>query len=255
MNYLTPDFMEELENSKDEEMLETLREEFKQMFPSRTRVLGEENLNLFLTHQQKRAKHYRYVYYEDLKRYALIAFYLGTYFDEDPFYPWVEEIMKWDEAFGIKVDGLMEKFQMLSQQTLGEDFVFFVKALEKFQALPLQSIEKFTKYEHLVDALKHIYPQRVKAVGEERLYEELKTQKRELDQYEIHNALGTFTYLSTKFMLGSFVLKDPLYAWVGKYVHKTYENDKEKSRALYFKGMSRVKREIREIKKIKEKDV
>jgi hypothetical protein len=252
MNYLTPEFIKELENSKDEEMIETLTEEFKQMFPSRTRILGKENLNLFLSHQQQRAKFYDYEHYEDLKRYALIAFYLGTYFDEDPFYPWVEEIMKWDESFGVKVDALMEKFKILSEQIVGEDSDNFLEALEKLNKINPKMVENFKKYENVVSTLKNIYPQKVKILGEEVLYAELKVQKAELIEYNIHNALGSFTYLTTKFILGSFVLKDPLYAWVGKYVNKTYKNDKEKSRALYFKGMSRVKREIREIKKIRE---
>ena len=252
MNYLTPEFIEELESSKDEEMLEELTDEFKSMFPSRTRVLGKENLNLFLSHQQSRAKYYGYIYYEDLKRYALIAFYLGTFFDEDPFYPWVQHILKEDESFGVKVDSLMEKFQTLSQETMGKEFVYFLEALEKLHKLNPKSIENFKKYEHVVNTLKRIYPQRVKVIGEEILYEQLKRQKRELDEYNMHNALGAFTYLTTKFMLGSYVLKDPLYAWVGKYVNKTYESKKEKSRALFNKGMSRVRREIREIKKMRE---
>ena len=252
MNYLTPEFIEELESSKEEEMLETLRDEFKTMFPSRTRILGKENLNLFLSHQQERAKYYDYIYYEDLKRYALIAFYLGTHFDEDPFYPWVQKILEEDESFGVKVDSLMEKFQTLSQETMGEEFVYFLEALEKLENLSSTMIENFTKYESVVNTLKRIYPQRVKVLGEAILYEELKTQKTELDEYEIHNALGAFTYLTTKFMLGSYVLKDPLYAWVRKYIHKTYNNDKEKSRALFSKGISRIRREIREIKKIRE---
>jgi len=251
MEYLTQEFIEGMQNSKDEEILATLTQEFKTMFPSRTRVLGNKNLNLFLTHQQERAKHYNYSYYEDLKRYALIAFYLGTYFDEDELYPWVQSILEEDESFGVKVDNLMEEFQILSRQTMGEEFIYFLGALEKLQHLDLKSIEDFTEYEDVVDTLKYIYPQRVKVLGEEKLYDELKAQKLELNQYKIDNALGAFTYLTTKFMLGSYVLKDPLYAWVGKYIDKTYQNDQEKSRALFGKGMSRVRKEILEMKKIR----
>ena len=139
MEYLTQEFIEGMQNSKEEEMLSVLTHEFKTMFPSRTRVLGAENLNLFLTHQQKKAKYYNYIYYEDLKRYAIIAFYLGTYFDEDPLYPWVEEILEEDESFGVKVDSLMEKFQVLSQETLGKNFGYFLEALEKLEKLNAKS--------------------------------------------------------------------------------------------------------------------
>lgn len=252
MEYLTQEFIEGMQNSKDEEILVTLTQEFKTMFPSRTRVLGNKNLNLFLTHQQERAKHYNYSYYEDLKRYALIAFYLGTYFDEDTLYPWVQSILQEDESFGVKVDSLMEKFQILSQQTMGKDFIYFLEALEKLQNLNPKSIQNFKQYEDVVNTLKYIYPQRVKVLGEEKLYEELKAQKLDLKQYKIDNALGAFTYLTTKFMLGSYVLKDPLYAWVGKYVNKVYRSDNEKAEVLFSKGISRIKREIREIKKMRE---
>jgi hypothetical protein len=252
-NFLTPTFLNNMEKRKEDKMLKALTVEFKTMFPSRTRVLGKENLNLFLSHQQQRARYYDYIYYDDLKRYAIIAFYLGTYFDDDELYPWVQNILKEEESFGVKVDSLMEKFQILSQETLGEAFSYFLEALEKLEKLSPRMIENFKKYENIVDTLKYIYPQRVEVIGEEILYKQLKTQKIELDKYEIHNALGAFTYLSIKFILGSYVLKDPLYAWVGKYVLKTYQNDEEKSRALFDKGMSRVRKEILEMKKIRGK--
>jgi len=252
MNYLTPEFIEDLESSKEEDMLEALSQEFKSMFPSRTRVLGKENLDLFLTHQQERARHYNYIYYDDLKRYTIIAFYLGTYFDEDKLYPWVQTILKEDESFGVKVDSLMEKFQILSQQTMGKDYIYFLKALEKLEKLRVEHVESFRTFEDITNTLRRIYPQRVEAIGEAVLHSEVKVQKEELRRLEMSNPLGAFTYMTAKFMLGSHVLKDPLYAWVRKYVHKTYDNDKEKSRALFEKGKSRIRREIREINKMRE---
>ena len=74
MQYLNQSFLNNMEALKEQEMLEALTQEFKSMFPSRTRILGDKNLNLFLTHQQKRARYYQYNYYDDLKRYALVAF-------------------------------------------------------------------------------------------------------------------------------------------------------------------------------------
>ena len=252
MQYVDQNFLKKMEDLKEEEMLEALTKEFKSMFPSRTRILGDENLNLFLAHQQKRANHYQYNYYEDLKRYALIAFYLGTYFDEDALYPWVQTILQEEESFGVKVDSLMEQFQKLSQETMGEDFIYFLEALEKLEKLTTRQVEAFRSYDDVINTLKYIYPQRFKVLNQEKLYEQLKTQKLEMLQYHIDNPLGSFTYMTTKFMLGSHVIRDPLYAWVGKYVNKTYQNDQEKSRALFVKGMSRVRKEIREIRKMRE---
>ena len=146
----------------------------------------------------------------------------------------------------------MEQFKELSQETMGEDFIYFLKALEKLEYLTQERIEGFRTYTDVVTTLKHIYPQRFKAIDEEQLYEELKIQKIEMVQYKIDTPLGAFTYLTTKFMLGSQVLRDPLYAWVRKYMKKDFSSDREKSRALFAKGQSRVRREIREIRKMRE---
>jgi len=253
MQYVNQEFLNKMETLKEKEMLEALTDEFKTMFPSRTRVLGAENLNLFLTHQQKRAKYYNYLYYDDLKRYALIAFYLGTYFDEDSLYPWVKNILEEDESFGVKVDSLMEQFQKLSQDTLGKDFIYFLEALERLHRITPRLAESFSSYDSIVKSLTTIYPQRVEAIGKDWLYKELKSQEQELKRVYIDNSMGAFVYVTTKFMLGSYVTEDPLYAWVGKYVHKYFQSDKEKSRVLFVKGQSRVRKEILEMKKIRKK--
>lgn len=252
-NFLTPTFLDNMRTRKENKMLRALTQEFQTMFPSRCRVLGSENLNLFLTHQQERAKHYNYLYYEDLKRYAFIAFYLGTYFDEDPLYPWVKTTLKEDESFGVKVDSLMEEFQKLSEKTLGKDYLYFLEALEKLEKIREEEVEGFRTFEDVISTIKRIYPQRVKAIGEVLLYEEVKAQKEELRRLEMSNPLGAFTYMTVKFMLGSHVPKDPLYAWVGKYINNTYPNDQEKARALFAKGKSRSRKELMDLEKIREK--
>jgi len=253
MNYLTPEFIGELESSKDEEMLETLAQEFKKMFPSRTRVLGKENLSLFLAHQQKRAKHYNYIYYDDLKRYTIIAFYLGTYFDEDKLYPWVQDILGDNESFGRKVDKLNYEFYKMFDEVIGKNSCHIYEAFLKLKKVNIKNIKTYNKYKNIVDALSYIYPQRMKMIGKERFEENLISQKEQWDRYDIHVALGASVYGALVFFLGTKVYKDPLYPWVSKYLNQTLVKE-EKVEILLKKSMNRVHKAIVSIEKSLEKE-
>jgi len=251
--FLTPTFLNNMEKRKEDKMLEALRQEFKTMYPSRCRVLGAENLNLFLSHQQERARHYNYVYYDDLKRYAIIAFYLGTYFDEDRLYPWVEEILMWDESFGYKVDCLNEKFYEMFEKVYGKNIIYLQEAFEKLKEIDRKRISSYTKIEQIIKVLSYIYPQQMKAYGLENFRKILLDLKPMVEKYDMHNALGYTVYATLVFLLGSHVDKDPLYAWIGKYLKEENLTKSERIERLYERGVERIEKELISMKKIIEK--
>jgi len=253
-NFLTPTFLNNMTKRKEDKMLKALSQEFKTMFPKRCRVLGAENLNLFLMHQQARAKHYNYLYYEDLKRYAIIAFYLGTYFDEDPLYPWVQEILEEQESFGRKVDLLNKKFYAVFDRVYGKNAIYFQEACKKLQVMRKENIVKYKTYEDIIVSLNRIYPQRMKELGKENFREMLVELKPILDKYDIHNALGYATYATLIFFMGSSVDKDPLYAWVGKYVTKQGLSKDQRVIFLFDRGLNRIRKELMGIEKFLEKE-
>jgi len=254
MSYLTQGFLDGMNNQVEEEMLEGLTREFKSMFPKRCRILGDDNLNFFLTHQQKRAKHYNYMYYDDLKRYAIIAFYLGTYFDEDELYPWVKTIVKEEEPFGRKVDLLNKKFYEVFDLTMGKDAIYFQEALIKLKRVNQEYIKKYRKFEDIIEKLNFIYPQRMKVIGKENFRESLVKQKLEVERFNMHNALGSSVYATLVFLMGSNVHRDPLFSWVNKYLNKPLEK-KEKTEILFNKGLNRARKELMSIEKVLKKEV
>ena len=249
MKYVDQNFLNRMEALKEEEMLEALTKEFKTMFPSRTRVLGAENLNLFLVHQQKRAKHYQYNYYDDLKRYALIAFYLGTYFDEDALYPWVQEVLKQEDSFGRKVDLLNEKFYEYFDSIIGKNAIYFQEACKKLKQVSKEHVREYRQFKQIVDTLTYIYPQRMQFIGQENFLKLLKQQKLELERFNIHNALGSSIYATLVFIMGSYVYKDPLFSWVGKYLNYPV-GEKEKLDILFERGLNRARKEFMSIEKL-----
>ena len=253
MQYINQEFLNKMETLKEKEMLEALTDEFKTMFPRRTRVLGVENMNLFLTHQQKRSKYYGYIYYDDLKHYTLIAFYLGTYFDEDPFYFWVQEILEKDDSFWRRVDLLKQRFYEIFDLTIGKDAIYFQNAFRKLELVNKENIRMYRNPEQIVDMLTKIYPQRMKIIGQEVFYQSLKQQKLELVRFNIHNSLGGTIYAIIVFILGSYVYKDPLYSWVNKYLKQSVSTQ-EKVDILFERGLNRVRKELISIERILRKE-
>ena len=252
--FLTPTFLNNMRKHKEDKMLKVLMQEFKTMFPKRCRVLGDENLNLFLTHQQERARHYNYIYYEDLKRYAIIAFYLGTYFDEDELYPWVKSILEEDESFGRKVDLLNKKFYEIFEMTIGKSAIYFQEAFEKLKKVNKESIRKYRKFEQIIDTLSYIYPQRMKLIGKDKFRESLVKQKLEVERFNMHNALGSSVYATLVFLMGSYVHRDPLFAWVNKYLNSSLGKE-EKIEMLFNKGLDRARKELMSLEKKLTKEV
>jgi len=249
MQYVNQEFLNKMETLKEKEMLEVLTDEFKTMFPSRTRVLGDNNLNLFLIHQQKTAKYYKYVYYDDLKRYAIIAFYFGTYFDEDPLYPWVQEILKQEDSFGRKVDLLNKKFYEYFDSTIGTNAIYFQEACKKFKYVDKERIKEYREFEQIIDTLTHIYPQRMHFIGQKNFIKSLQQQKLELERFNIHNPLGSAIYATLVFIMGTYVYRDPLFSWANKYLNQPLSS-REKIDLLFERGLNRVRKELMSIEKL-----
>lgn len=250
MSFLTESFLEGMKKEQEEEILALLTKEFKEMFPTRCRVLGEKNLKFFTEHCQAKAKYYEYEKYIDLKRYAIVAFFLGTYFEEDRLYPWVENIFKKRKSFHFKVEELLAKFNEKYLTVVGQESQHLEQALMRLERLRPELID-MTTYAEIVQLLKSIYPQRVEELDESELRELFLERKEQTKIYNIHTKLGVFTYCTALLFLGSHVEKDPLYAWVKKYLEKPNNNSLEKSLILFHKGKSRIRKELHQIQKIK----
>jgi len=252
---LTQKFLLDMEKKQEEGMIEDLVVEFKTMFPKRCRILGDTHLVTVIKHCQKRASLYGYTHRDELSKYITLAFYLGTYFDEDPLYPWVQEILREDSSLGVRLDSLNEKFLTLIDTTMGEDFSLMIEAFNKFLHIKKEYLTNLKDHTEIVKILTAIYPQRMQILGEENFRRIIESQYDKLKTYNMYTPLGVYTHASVVFLLGSKVDQDPLYAWVGKYLNAPYVSQEQKLDVLYEKTLHRVRKELKDLIKIKEKEM
>jgi len=252
---LTQKFLLAMEKKQEEAMVEDLALEFKQKFPKRCRILGDTHLTAVIKHCQERANYYNYTHSDELSQYITLAFYLGTYFDEDPLYPWVQEILSKDDALGVRLDTLNRKFLTLIVSTMSEDFSLMIEAFYKFLQIKKEHIVNLKNHNEIVNILSAVYPERMHIIGEENFRHIIEAQYDKLKTYNIYTPLGVYTHASVVFLLGSKVDKDPLYAWVGKYLNASYLSQEEKLDVLYEKTMHRVRKELKDLIKIQNEEL
>lgn len=251
---LTQKFLLAMEKKQEEAIVDDLMVEFKTMFPKRCRILGDTHLRTVITHCQKRASFYGYTHSDELSKYITLAFYLGTYFDEDSLYPWVQEILREESALGVRLDRVNEKFITLIDTTMGKDFSLMIEAFHKFLAIKKEYLNNLKDYSEIVKMLAAIYPQRMQIIGEKNFRRIIETQYDTLKTHNIYTPLGVYTHASVVFLLGSKVDEDPLYAWVGKYLNAPYVSQEQKLDELYEKIIHRVKKELKDLINIQKKE-
>jgi len=251
---LTQKFLLAMGQKQEEAMVEDLVLEFKKLFPKRCRILGDTHLKTVIRHCQKRASIYGYTHSDELSKYITLAFYLGTYFDEDPLYPWIQEILRENSSLGVRLDNLNKKFLTLINTSMGEDFSLMIEAFDKFLHIKKESLNNLKDHNEIVQILTAIYPQRMQIIGRKNFRSIIEAQYDKLKRYNIYTPLGVYVHASVVFLLGSKVDADPLYAWVGKYLNASYLSQEEKLDILYEKTMHRVRKELKDLIKIQKKE-
>jgi len=241
---LTQKFLLDMEKKQEEGMIEDLVVEFKTMFPKRCRILGDTHLVTVIKHCQKRASLYGYTHRDDLQRYILIAFFLGSRFDEDPLYPWAYEILKTNELFGIEVDKLLVKFEHYFDNTIQDDYAVYKKSLAYIISLDAIKLVEFKNYGQIIDMWEKIYPQKVRYIGKDNLISELQAQEQKLQIYGLQAPLGIFSYAGIMLFLGSYAEKDPLSLWVKHIFQKLQGDAHKKSSRLFYSMQKRAKKEL-----------
>lgn len=240
-------FYTQLQNSYDIRMAETLVHTVQSTFPKRCRIMGEEHVKAVIIHCQKQLHPYIHYSKEELRRYVELAFYLGTRFDEDPLYPWVQEILATQDALGLKLKKLEEKFSYFMEKTVKNDFSLMIQALERFIAVSKQEILAIKTYEELVSIYASIYPERMQCIGQKHFLAIIRTHDHTIKEQNIFAPMGYYLYTAIIFLLGSYASNDPLYGWVSKYLNAPYISQEEKLDVLYTITIKRSKKELKEL--------
>jgi len=218
---ITKAFLESMAQKRAETLAEKLSLDLEGLYPKRMRTMGKSNRASFALSCAQESRTWGCSNYGELKAYSFVALQLGTGFATDPFYGYIAQILASSTPFSLKMEKIlgytMDTFYIDDEAEL----IAYQEALDRLLKVDLEKVKSFTTYTEIVHVLKEVYPQRVTKLGgiEPVLHAIKLGTNHKPKAYNIDHPIGIFVYASLVFFLGHKVDKDPLYAWVGKYLN------------------------------------
>ena len=221
MMHMTPELLERMAQQRVLKLSEGVAYTLKEHYPKACRVMGDTQLKKFCETCAKKAYDYGAETYGELKTYTHMAWILGIGFDDDPLYPWIQELLTQEEPFEYRLEALAEKIEEIYYFNTYEELQVYQEALSRLLTLNFADIKTFTSYTDIVNTLESIYPQRVEALGGKAVFKERLKQAcyKKTIRYNIDHSIGIFVYAGLVFFLGHRVDDDPLYGWAKKYLN------------------------------------
>jgi len=251
MYRITQEMLHKMTQKRLEQLAHMLTRNLTELYPKRMRTIGKEKTFAFALSCAQESYALGCTNYGELKAYSFVALQLGVGFASDPLYPFVHDILKTEDIFALKMEKIMQ--HTLTKLYAGDvaSLQDYHTALTKLLHVDLAQVKTFTTYGEIVSVLEQVYPQRVKALGgTAHVYDAIKTSTHtKPEAYNIHHPIGVFVYASLVFFLGHSIDRDPLYAWVGKYLNDPEPRMPHKLDRLVKVIRKRVKNNIRYIDK------
>jgi hypothetical protein len=215
-----------------------VQEHLQKFFPEHCKALGEEGTRAVIRLGLERAEHYQLVSERDVYLYFSLMFLLGSHFDEDPQFPWVEELLKDQapETALVRVAPIYDQAMTLLDSMVGPENEYLRQTIGLFQQPQVfESLPEAPSIGHrLLLLLQALAPQRYQALGDDILRNLVRHGYAAAKQHDLTTERGAMIYLSLAFLLGVGFDRDPLYPWASAILaHPDLSDPKQKSEALY----------------------
>lgn len=207
-------------------------------FPDHYRVLGEKPMREFIHLGLEWAAQQHLVSERDMHLAISLRFLLGSYFNEDPQWPWVADLLK-DEApetARMRMTPIYDQAMTLLDAMIGPDNEYLRQTLgvlrqpQVFDSLP----EAPSVGHRLLLLLQALAPQKYQALGEDALRNLVRQGYSAARQHGLTTERGAMIYLALVLVLGTGFDRDPLYPWAAAVLaNPALADPAEKAKALY----------------------
>lgn len=208
--------------------------QFHKYFPGPCYVIGNESIRKMISLGIERAAKYNINRESNVSLYASAMLLCGSFFDEDPQYPWACQVLT-DEKLKTEDDRaehLYDAFTNYWQRVAGENRRNLMKtALRTCN----QSIESFDILlsSDVADYLKKAWPEKAAELGERGLGELLHEAKRRAAKYRLMSCRDHFVTSILIFTLGIGFDKDPLHPWAADVLNSLDVLPEQRGTRLY----------------------
>jgi hypothetical protein len=206
-------------------------------------AIKEDQLRKVIRFGIDRARQYGITFRGPIRLYLELMLLLGSYFDNDPQYPWATEILV-DESSASQIqraENLYDKTCEYREKVGGSRDEYTLKALRgiaEFARKPLQ-ISSSDLVSTLLDEMGNIYPQKKEFVGEHGLRMLIDKGMATAQEYGFSAVRSLALPVVLMFAFGHGCFNDPLYPWIAKTVQDKAVIDPEaRARRLEKKSLT-----------------
>ena len=194
--------------------------EYERNDPKRFACAGETKFREFIELSLQKAEKYNMLADREVNGLRTMMYALGSYFDEDPMYPWARfkrfpdknPTSKEEPESFIYLEKIYRQFYTQSVEVQGETNQYLLSALARIQKLQIRDLLPFRETKEIVRLLEYIYPEHYKLIPVEALQEHVIPAAGDVAlQYGLAPALGKVLFSGLIFFCGSGILQDPLY--------------------------------------------
>lgn len=204
-----------LKQQNQTDQVSQLYQYFTGKYPKRARILGDEQVKLFISVITEKCQTYRLERFNDRCQLLDLACSLGSHFDTDL---QIEHIVVPYLSTAAEEPGqlieLNQVFGQLFVKSMGERLEFYLAALDSLQVLQLNQLPYMYEERHVVDYVRSLYPERAQYIPIHQMFALLTRDQSWFQQHGITTFHGQAVILALQFFLGHKVFDDPLYPWV-----------------------------------------
>jgi hypothetical protein len=186
--------------------------------PPLVNAVGEEQIRKMIDFGIVQAGSYRLTYRGPVRLYLELMLLFGSYFGEDPQYPWATEILSSSGPQMQRAELLYEKTLEYRRTVAGPEDIYTVQALRRIRVLAEQSLP--FSAQNFVSAVLHeirqIYPQKADHVGSAGLEALIHKGIERARDYHFSELRQITLLIVLMLAFGHGCLDDPLYPWIAR---------------------------------------
>lgn len=226
----------------EDEMVEHVKEYFPNHFIS----MQEKSTRNTIQYAHIRAKKYDMITQRNVCLYLNNMLVLGSHFDNDPQYPWANEILidKNINDPSKRADKLSDRMLHVFGQIRGERYKEINRALLNLHN-NADAIFRKIKNSQLKDSLhilNDLYPKKFEVVGEQNLNQLIKLGKEKAAKYGWTTEPNIVMVTAFMFMSGAGFDNDPQFPWAAEILNDQKVTDQEiKMKLLFDKAIANLK--------------
>jgi len=239
---IRPDQVEAFRQHHLQKFEDDMVEHLKKFAPNHWKVIGEQTGRQVIQLGIEEARKYGLTNRGPVRFYIEMMFMLGSYFDTDPQYPWVSEVLRDPQNMDqmVRADRLYESMTKYWSDVAGPKNQHVFSALRRLsQARADDYVTAGVPLEDcFLAGLKSIYPQKCAYLGERPLRTLLKKTFELASKYGFTSNQDVALVTALTFFLGHGCMDDPLHSWIARRLaDKRLANPAERAAELQAKAM------------------